>query len=259
MDDITLRLELAEVGLTWPNGTRAIESVSLDVSPGELVAIVGASGCGKSTLLRLAAGLLEPSRGVAKLGGLAPGVARTAGVRIGMVFQDATLLSWRSVLDNVALPLELAGAPRHECRERALAELARVGLAAVATARPHQLSGGMKMRVALARALVAEPALLLLDEPFGALDELTRHRLDEELVGLVEDRGCAALLVTHSVAEAVFVAQRVVVLSPRPGRVVAEVPVEIGAGRRPELRARAEFAALCGQIASALGGAELAA
>lgn len=251
-------LELQQVGLTWPNGTAALEGIDLTLEPGEIVAIVGASGCGKSTLLRLAAGLLQPTTGQVALTGVSPIAARAAGVALGMVFQDATLLAWRSALDNVALPLELAQVPRKEGRARALAELERVGLADIATRRPHQLSGGMKMRVALARALVAAPALLLLDEPFGALDEITRHRLDEELLRLVAERGCGALLVTHSVAEAVFVADRVVILAPRPGRVVGEVRVAFSPPREPALRADANFAAQCGRVATALAGAHAA-
>jgi NitT/TauT family transport system ATP-binding protein len=245
-------LELDRVGLTWPNGTTTLDGIDLSVQRGSITAVVGASGCGKSTLLRLAAGLLQPTAGAVRLGGEEPRRARAQGHSIGMVFQDATLLAWRSLLDNVALPLELARVPKPSRRKRAQIELERVGLAAVSGLRPHQLSGGMKMRVAIARALVAEPSLLLLDEPFGALDEITRQRLDEELLRLVAERGCAAMLITHSVAEAVFVADRVVVMAPRAGPLIADMPITFDHPRTPALRATPAFAARCGDIATAL-------
>lgn len=251
MDLPPVALDFDAVSLRFATGTQAVADASFSVATGEIVAVLGPSGCGKSTLLRLASGLLAPTTGTVTLGGQTPTAARKATCRVGMVFQDATLLPWRSAVDNVALPLELEGCPPEERQARARTLLDLVGLSGFESARPHELSGGMRMRVALARALVADPGLLLLDEPFGALDEITRHRLDNELVRLVGQRGCAALLVTHSIAEAVFVADRVVVLSPRPARVLGTVPIDLGE-RHNQLRSDAHFAHLCGHVAALL-------
>jgi NitT/TauT family transport system ATP-binding protein len=228
--------------VVFPNGTEALRDVSLALAPRQLVAIVGPSGCGKSTLLRLLAGLMRPTRGE-----VAP--PRDA---VGIVFQQPRLLAWRTVVANVALPLELGGAAPGERTARALATLARVGLGDAARIYPVELSGGMRMRAALARALVTDPSVLLLDEPFASLDELTREQLAEELValrGMQEITGC---LVTHSVAEAVFLADRVLVMSPRPGRIVAEVTVPFGKGRSAELRADPIFARVTAAVSREL-------
>ncbi len=228
--------------VVFANGTEALRDLSLALAPRELVAIVGPSGCGKSTLLRLLAGLLRPTRGE-----VVP--PRDA---VGIVFQQPRLLAWRTVVSNVALPLELAGTAPGERTARALATLARVGLGDAARVYPVELSGGMRMRAALARALVTNPSVLLLDEPFGSLDELTREQLAEELValrGMQEITGC---LVTHSVVEAVFLADRVLVMSPRPGRIVAEIAVPFGKGRSAELRADAAFARVTGAVSREL-------
>ena len=201
----------------------ALEGVDLRVAEREIVAIVGPNGCGKSTLLRVMGGLLTPDRGL-----VLAYDSTVAGVdpRVGLVFQEPRLLPWRDVLSNVAFPLELAGVRREEREARARAALLLTGLEAFTEAHPDQLSGGMAQRAALARAIVPEPDVLLLDEPFSALDAMTRERLDSELLSLWGKTGTTIVLVTHSIPEAVFVADRVLVMSQRPGRIVAEVPVE---------------------------------
>jgi NitT/TauT family transport system ATP-binding protein len=247
--------EARGVGVRFATGVEALRDVSLGVAPGELVALVGPSGCGKSTLLRLLAGLATPTAGQVTLAGRAPADARRDAVRLGLVFQQATLLGWRSVIDNVGLPLELRGVPAAERARRVMPLLGLVGLGDVAASRPRQLSGGMRMRVALARALALEPALLLLDEPFAALDELLRMRLQEELLALRGRAGFAALLVTHSVFEAVFVADRVLVMHDRPGRIAAEVHVPFGLVRPASLRGTPDFARLAGEVSARLAEA----
>ncbi|CAN5680359.1 ABC transporter ATP-binding protein [soil metagenome] len=200
----------------------AVEGAGFDVPDGSIVAIVGPNGSGKSTLLRLIGGLLRPDRGEIRIGDRP---VEGADLRVGIVFQEPRLLPWRDVLANVALPLELAGVPRADREARAGDLLELVGLSGFDRARPHQLSGGMRQRAAVARALMREPGVLLLDEPFSALDALTRERLDLELLRLWERTGTTIMLVTHDIAEAVFLADRVLVLSARPGRVVADIPV----------------------------------
>ncbi|WP_367128705.1 ABC transporter ATP-binding protein [Saccharothrix sp. HUAS TT1] len=238
-------LELTGVTRSFPGGVTAVDGVDLAVRPGEVVALMGPSGCGKSTVLQLAAGLDRPTSGA---------VARHT-ARVGYVWQDPTLLPWRTARRNVELFGELAGVPRAERGRRAGRALAAVGLAGFADHRPAQLSGGMRMRVALARALAAEPELFLFDEPFAALDELTRHELGDELLRLFARHGFGALFVTHSAGEAVHLADRVLVMSPRPGRVVAEVAVPFDRPRPPGARSSPEFAALVGVVSRALVGA----
>lgn len=239
----------ADPGLAAPLGVRldgvgrrfgdldALRGVSLDLAPGRLVAFIGPSGCGKTTLLRIIGGLDHATAGrVTYDGGPRPPGA------LSFAFQDARLLPWRSVLRNVALPLELAGAPRPQREARARDMLARVDLADFADARPHTLSGGMQMRVALARALVTRPRLLLLDEPFGALDAITRVDLDDELRRLWRADPMTVLLVTHSISEAIYLADRVIVLAPRPGRIIDDIPVDIPhAARAPAVRTTPDF------------------
>jgi NitT/TauT family transport system ATP-binding protein len=220
----------------------ALAGIDLAVEEGSFVALLGPSGCGKSTLLRLVAGL-DPVQG---------GRIRSAGARLAMVFQDAHLLPWRDVRANVALPLELLGAPAAERRARAEAAIARVGLADAAERYPAELSGGMRMRVSLARALVTEPRLLLLDEPFAALDELTRMALDDELRRLWREGGLTVLFVTHSIPEAAYLAERVVVLSRRPARIVLDHELALPAERTAELRAEPAFARELGVLHEAL-------
>lgn len=217
-------------------GVVAFEDLTLRVAPGEFVALLGPSGCGKSTLLRAIAGLDRLTQGRAEITGpRAPG-------SVAFVFQDAHLLPWRSLLDNTALPLELIGVDRETRRAQAAALLSELGLDGALGRYPNELSGGMRMRASLARALATEPALLLLDEPFAALDELTRGRLDDLLRALWTRRRMTVLFVTHSIAEATYLAERAVVLSKRPARVLLDHPIALPAERTSELRASPELA-----------------
>ncbi|WP_437275282.1 ABC transporter ATP-binding protein [Sorangium sp. So ce375] len=230
-------------------GVIAIDGIDLDIAPGAFVALLGPSGCGKSTLLRVVAGLDRADAGAAVVeadgaldGARGAGGAGGARAPIAYVFQDAHLLPWRSVLENAALPLELAGAPLDERHAAARAALVQVGLADADARYPAELSGGMRMRVSLARALITRPRLLLLDEPFAALDELTRSRLDDELRALWAELGMTVLFVTHSITEAAYLAERAVVLSPRPARVVADRALSLPAERTAALRTEPAFA-----------------
>jgi NitT/TauT family transport system ATP-binding protein len=236
-------LALERVTKRFPTGTVALTDVGLALGAGEFVSVVGPSGCGKSTLLRLASGLEDVTSGTIEV---------SAG-STSYVFQDATLLEWRSALRNVELVGELRGVPRDERRARALEVLDLVGLTGFETQHPRQLSGGMRMRVSLARALVAEPDLALFDEPFGALDEITRLQMQTELQKLFRLRRFAGLFITHSVPEAVYLSTRVLVMSGRPGRIVAEIPIPWEYPRPPELRYAPEFAAITGRVSAALG------
>ena len=229
------------VGLTYPDGTDALLNTSVSVASGEFVSIVGPSGCGKSTLLRLASGLVAPTAGH---------ITRTGTVQF--VFQDSTLLPWRTVRRNVSLNLELQKIDKSEMEERTNAALALVGLQDSAEKLPRQLSGGMKMRTSLARSLVCEPDLYLFDEPFAALDEFSRERLNVELRSMLSARNAASLFVTHSIAEAVFLSHRVLVMSPRPGTIVQEFASPFGSDRQQDLRYSPEFARLSGEIAQSL-------
>jgi NitT/TauT family transport system ATP-binding protein len=235
-------LEFDGVSKVFPDGTHAVDNVSLTVGAGEMVAIVGPSGCGKSTLLRLAARLTLPSSGE----------IRRADGNLGYVFQDATLLPWRTVQDNVELLAELAGVPKARRARLAADAIALTGLRGFERHRPRALSGGMRMRVSLARALTMRPRIFLFDEPFGSLDEITRERLNGELLGLFERERFAGLFVTHSVSEAAFLASRVLVMSARPGRFIAEIRVPFGYPRPSELRFDADFAASAGEISARL-------
>ena len=235
-------LELAGVGRTFADGTAAVRDLDLRVRRGEFVSVVGPSGCGKSTLLRLVSGLEPATVGTVDV---SPG-------RLGYVFQDPTLLPWRTVTRNVELLAELEGIPRAERRRRVERVLELVGLTGFARARPAALSGGMRMRASLARSLVLEPDLFLLDEPFGALDELTRERLNDELVALYSSGAFTAVFVTHSAAEAVFLSSRVVVMSSRPGRIVGEVTVPFPYPRPTHLRFEPEFGHLAARVSDLL-------
>jgi NitT/TauT family transport system ATP-binding protein len=221
----------------FPGGVVAVESMDLEVVAGEFLAILGPSGCGKSTLLRIIAGLDRPTAGEVTV--QRPDAGR---FDIAYVFQDAHLLPWRTVVSNAALPLELQGVDRAKRRAVAIDALEKVGLGDALERYPAQLSGGMRMRVSLARAMVTAPTLLLLDEPFAALDEITRQRLDEQLRELWQARRMTVIFVTHSTNEAVFLAERTVVLTKRPGRIVADRAVSLPAERSGELRATADFA-----------------
>ncbi len=228
---------LRGVRRVFPGDVVAVDGMDLDVVAGEFLAILGPSGCGKSTLLRIIAGLDRPTSGDVSI--QRPGAGR---FDVAYVFQDAHLLPWRTVLSNAALPLELRGVGRARRREIATDALVKVGLGDALQRYPAQLSGGMRMRVSLARAMVTEPTLLLLDEPFAALDEITRQRLDEQLRELWLARGMTVIFVTHSTAEAVFLAERTVVMTKRPGRIIEDRPVELPDHRTGELRATPEFA-----------------
>ena len=238
---------LQGVAKTYADGTEALRPVDLRVAPGEIVTLLGPSGCGKSTLLRIVAGLLPASAGSVAL----PGTAADAPPP-GFVFQEPTLMPWASVQANVRLPLDLAGVSRAQAQPRVAAALALVGLSGFAQALPRQLSGGMRMRASLARCLVTEPALLLMDEPFGALDEITRNRLDGELLALAAARRLTVLFVTHSIHEAVFLSHRVLVMAARPGRVVDEVAIDAPHPRQPTFRVSAEFARLAQRLQDSL-------
>ncbi|HEX6684360.1 MAG TPA: ABC transporter ATP-binding protein [Candidatus Limnocylindrales bacterium] len=237
-------LTIEDLRLQYPNGTLAIDSISLHLKAGEFVAVVGPSGCGKSTLLRAAAGLLQPTSGT---------ISRKTD-DVGFVFQDPTLLPWRSVLRNVELVAELRGVSKADRRGMALAALEKVGLAEVAKHKPRTLSGGMRMRVSLARTLATQPSLMLFDEPFSAVDELTRGRLCDDLMALFAAEHFAGLLVTHSIAEAVYLGGRVLVMSGRPGRLLGEIEVPLDYPRKPSIRFDPAFAELTSRVYALLEG-----
>ncbi|MBV9236123.1 MAG: ABC transporter ATP-binding protein [Xanthobacteraceae bacterium] len=224
-------------------GVQALDTINFDIAGGEFISIVGPSGCGKSTLLRIVAGLVEPTTGACE---------RARNATAAFVFQDAALLPWRTVSRNAELLMELEGVPAPERGSRAAEALKLVGLAGFERSYPHQLSGGMRMRLSLARALALRPDLMLLDEPLAAVDELTRDVLQEELSQLWQMAGFTALLVTHNVHEAVYLSNRVVVMSARPGRILKVIQVPFPFPRSPELRSTAAFAKLTGDVSAAL-------
>jgi NitT/TauT family transport system ATP-binding protein len=233
------------ISMTFPDGTHALDTTDFEVGSGEFVTVVGPSGCGKSTLLRIASGLTPPTTGTVT-------VDRSS---LGYVFQDATLLQWRTVRRNVELFAELEGLSKAERSKRAAESIALVGLTGSEDKYPKQLSGGMRMRASLARSLVLEPNVFLFDEPFGAVDEITRERLNDELIALFQRLGFGALFITHSISEAIFLSTRVLVMSARPGRIVAAFEVPFAYPRPPELRFDPSFAELAGEVSHALRGA----
>ena len=239
------------VGKRFRDGATALENVSLAVDRGEFVTFLGPSGCGKSTLLKLIAGLVPASHGQIHVNGMTPDNAREM---MSFIFQDATLLPWRTVEQNVGLGLELEYVARAIRREHVMRMLDLVGLRDVARSYPRQLSGGMKMRVSIARALVSNPRILLMDEPFAALDEMTRDRLNEELLRLHDEQKWTVLFVTHSVAEAVFLSTRVVVLAAYPGRVAHEIDVHLAWPRTADTRETLAFEEMVTQVTRLLRG-----
>jgi len=244
-------VELSGVGKCFAGGVEALSGVDLKVARGEFVSLLGPSGCGKSTLLRIVAGLAEPSSGTCRL---VLGDRRGAG-HIGFVFQDSTLMPWSTVTSNVLLPFRIAGRVGATERERVAAAIAAVGLGAFEHAYPHQLSGGMRMRVSLARALVTDPDVLLLDEPFAALDEITRHALNDDLLRLWREHRPTILFVTHSVFESVYLSTRIAVMTARPGRIEADLAVDLPHPRDRGTRSSPEYVAMCDTVSDALGNA----
>ncbi|XAH23660.1 ABC transporter ATP-binding protein [Xylophilus sp. GW821-FHT01B05] len=235
-------VECLSVEKTYPNGTQALQPVDLKIAEGEFVTLLGPSGCGKSTLLKMVAGLLEPSDGRLLLWRKPVAQIHDCAQKLAFVFQSPTLMPWASVQSNVRLPLDLAGVPRQEADARVADALALVGLAKFANALPRALSGGMQMRVSIARGLVTEPDLLLMDEPFGALDEITRHKLDSDLLELWQRKKLTVIFVTHSIHEAVFLSSRVVMMAARPGRVVEQFHIDAPYPRSADFMVSPEFA-----------------
>jgi NitT/TauT family transport system ATP-binding protein len=245
-------VEIENVGKRYGAGRPVLDGINLSVAKGEFVTLIGPSGCGKSTVLKLISGLTPPTSGSIRVDGMAPKDAREI---VSYIFQDATLLPWRTVEQNVGLGLELERVARPAREQKKAAALDLVGLAHVAKSHPRELSGGMKMRVSIARALTTSPRLLLMDEPFAALDEMSRDRLNEEILRLQAEQKWTAVFVTHSVAEAIFLSTRIVVLVPNPGRVCAEFPVDLPAPRTADLRDTPEFDALAVRVSHALRAA----
>jgi len=235
-------LRMTNISLTFGDGTQALDNLNLNIQSGEFVTIVGPSGCGKSTLLRLASGLLTQTQGLCE-------VDRTS---LGYVFQDPTLLPWRTVRRNVELNAELAGMDKPSRQKAANAAIELVNLTGNEDKYPKQLSGGMKMRCSLARSLVLQPNLFLFDEPFAALDEITREHLNDELLHLFQNQNFASLFITHSIQEAVFLSTRVLVMSARPERIIAEHSIDFSYPRHPDIRYQSDFAEICGKISADL-------
>ncbi|MGZ3290271.1 MAG: ABC transporter ATP-binding protein [Xanthobacteraceae bacterium] len=246
----SLAVSLRAVTKVYDSGVAALGPFDLDVRKGEFVSLLGPSGCGKSTALRLIAGLSAPTSGSV---GVAQRSGGTRGAQaIGFVFQEPTLMPWTSVRENVRLPLKLAHAPAAEANGRVDAALKQVGLAEFSDAYPRELSGGMKMRASLARALVTDPDILLMDEPFAALDEITRFRLNNDLLALWRNLRKTVIFVTHSVFESVYLSQRVIVMTSRPGRLSAEIRIDAAEPRTEEFRTSAAYAAYCREVSNAL-------
>jgi NitT/TauT family transport system ATP-binding protein len=243
---------LRGVGKTFPSGTVALGGLDLDVREGEFLSLLGPSGCGKSTALRIIAGLTEPTQGAIEW----TAAAKTEDEnRLGFVFQEPTLMPWANVSNNVLLPLKLKGLESEQASKRVAAALDRVGLPKFAAAYPRELSGGMRMRVSIARALVTEPELLLMDEPFAALDEITRFKLNNDLLQVWQALRTTVVFVTHSVFESVYLSSRIVVMAARPGRVFTELAIDAPYPRDQTFRTSADYAALCRRTSDALAQA----
>lgn len=246
-------VEFRDVTKRFGAGPLVLDRVSLAAQPGEFVSLIGPSGCGKSTLLRLLAGLTPPTDGTLLVAGRTP---EAAAAELAFVFQEPTLLPWRTVARNIELPLQLRGVPAADRAAARARVLDLVRLNEKADAYPRQLSGGQKMRVSLARALAVSPRLMLLDEPFGALDEMTREHLNEELLAIHAQQAWTAFFVTHSVAEAVFLSHRVVIMAANPGRIHSEITIPLPWPRTPETRHTREYHELVAQISRALRSVE---
>ena len=242
-------LDMARIDKTFTGGVRALRQMSLQVNEGDFISLLGPSGCGKSTALRLIAGLIPPTSGrITWEGGMATG-------DLGVVFQEPTLMPWATVAQNVYLPFRLRGQGFGTVKSRVAEALDLVGLAAFHDAYPRELSGGMKMRVSIARALVTGPRLILMDEPFAALDEITRQKLNNDLLAMRDKIGCTVIFVTHSVFESVFLSDRIIVMAPRPGRVVQEIQIDAPYPRTMEFRTSASYAAHAQVVSEALSHA----
>lgn len=252
MSEAVPAVEVLSAEKTYPNGTQALLPVDLTVREGEFVTLLGPSGCGKSTLLKMVAGLLQPSDGRLLLWRKPVEQVEATGHRLSFVFQEATLMPWARVMANVRLPLDLAGVPKADSEPRVRQALRLVGLDKFESALPRELSGGMQMRVSIARGLVTQPNLLLMDEPFGALDEITRNKLDSDLLDLWSAQRLTVMFVTHSIYEAVYLSQRVVVMAARPGRVVDEIVIDEPYPRSPEFRVSPRFALHAKRLQDAL-------
>jgi len=245
-------LRLQGIAKSYANGTKALASVDLTISSGEFVSLLGPSGCGKSTLLKLISGLVAPSSGELDWPQSDYDADGTPRPLLGFVFQEPTLLPWRTAAENVHLPLLLSGVDKHEARERVHEALAQVGLAGFAKHHPRQLSGGMKMRVSIARALVTRPQILLMDEPFAALDEITRTKLNDELMELFVRQKLTVIFVTHSVYESVYLSSRIVVMSATPGGIIDQIPIEAGHPRKEEFRTSPQYNEHCRLVSASL-------
>ncbi len=252
-------VSLRGISKTFSNGTTALKEMSLDIAQGEFLSLLGPSGCGKSTVLRIIAGLGDPSSGTVEWPGAKSIDSRgRPDHEIGFVFQEPTLMPWATVFNNVWLPLRLKGKQKGAARDEVMETLRLVGLESFANSYPRELSGGMKMRVSIARALVTRPRLLLMDEPFAALDEITRLRLNDDLLSLWEKFGWTVVFVTHSVFESVYLSSRIAVMAARPGRIIADMPIDAPHPRGEDFRMSTAYNDFCRQVSDALHNAIMA-
>jgi NitT/TauT family transport system ATP-binding protein len=252
-------VSLRGISKTFSNGTIALKDLNLDIAEGEFISLLGPSGCGKSTALRIIAGLGEPSSGTVEWPGAEHfDYAGRPEKEIGFVFQEPTLMPWATVFNNVWLPLRLRGTGKNRSRDSVMETLQLVGLESFADAYPRELSGGMKMRVSIARALVTRPRLLLMDEPFAALDEITRFKLNDDLLSLWQKFGWTVIFVTHSVFESVYLSNRIAVMAARPGRIIADMPIDAPYPRGEDFRMSSAYNEFCRQVSDALHSAIMA-